>query len=45
MIGFNGYIGKILDIDLTSKKTKEIKLDERVVRQFIGGSGLGVECL
>lgn len=45
MIGFNGYMGKILDIDLTNKKVIRTQLEEKIVKQFIGGSGLGAEYL
>ena len=36
-----GYRGKILDIDLSSKKYKISNLDEQQARKFIGGKGLG----
>lgn len=36
-----GYTGKILDIDLSSKKSEVIPLDSVKARKFIGGKGLG----
>jgi len=41
----NGYMGKILRVDLTSKQTRTEELDEQVARAFIGGSGLGTKIL
>jgi aldehyde:ferredoxin oxidoreductase len=43
MIG--GYAGKILWIDLTSKKSKETKLDFGMARKFMGGRGLAAKIL
>jgi len=37
-----GYFGKILDIDLSSGKIKEIDVEDQVYRDFLGGYGLGV---
>jgi len=36
-----GYMGKILDINLSSKKSEVIPLDSVKARKFIGGKGLG----
>jgi len=36
-----GYRGKILNIDLTSRKYQIIELDTEKARKFIGGKGLG----
>jgi aldehyde:ferredoxin oxidoreductase len=41
----NGYMGKILFIDLTDKTTKEQEPDEQTYRQYIGGYGLGARIL
>jgi aldehyde:ferredoxin oxidoreductase len=35
-----GYVGKLLEVDLTSGKTREIALDPGLARATIGGSGL-----
>ncbi len=35
-----GFHGKLLYIDLSKMKIKTIKLDEKLIREFIGGSGL-----
>lgn len=40
-----GYVGRILFIDLTAGTVKEESLPERLYRDFIGGSGLGVRIL
>ena len=40
-----GYNGKILEVDLTREKIEEIKLEEGVLRRFIGGRGLAVKIL
>jgi aldehyde:ferredoxin oxidoreductase len=41
----DGYMGKILRIDLTDKSVAEEALKAEVLRQFIGGSGLGAKIL
>ena len=38
MIG--GYIGKILNVDLSKGKLDETSLDENIARKFLGGKGL-----
>lgn len=43
MIG--GYIGKLLRIDLSSGQMKDEKIQENVLKTFIGGRGLGVKIL
>jgi len=40
-----GYAGKILRIDLSSKKILQWKADENLLRRFIGGSGLAAKIL
>ena len=41
----NGYMGKILRIDLTDKSIAEEELKAEELKQFIGGSGLGAKIL
>jgi len=41
----NGYMQKILFINLTSATVEEKKLPENIYRNFIGGQGLGVRIL
>jgi aldehyde:ferredoxin oxidoreductase len=41
----NGWAGKILDIDLTSGAIKTYPLDEKIMRLFVGGRGLGARLL
>ncbi len=38
-------MGKILSVDLTSKRSKEIPLDERLAKLYIGGRGLGARLM
>ncbi|MHA1459066.1 MAG: aldehyde ferredoxin oxidoreductase N-terminal domain-containing protein [Promethearchaeota archaeon] len=41
----NGFIGKILWVDLTSETFKEEELSEQIYRQYIGGFGLAVKLI
>jgi aldehyde:ferredoxin oxidoreductase len=41
----NGYMGKILEIDLTTKKVGMIDTDMKVAEKFVGGRGLGARYL
>jgi len=40
-----GYTGKLLFVDLTTRKVKEETPPENIYRDFIGGTGLGVRVL
>ncbi|MCS7234313.1 MAG: aldehyde ferredoxin oxidoreductase family protein [Synergistetes bacterium] len=40
-----GYVGKILYIDLTRKESKEVDLEERFAREYLGGPGFGAKIL
>lgn len=40
-----GYMHKYLDVDLTSGKIQEKKLDSKLAEKFIGGKGLGAKIL
>lgn len=40
-----GYAGKVLRVDLSKEEITEEKLDEAVVRKYIGGTGLGAKYL
>lgn len=40
-----GYAGKLLFVDLSTKKIEKRKLDEKTARQYIGGSALGAKVL
>ena len=40
-----GYIGKILEVNLPTKQVAAVDLEEEVVRNFLGGTGLGVKIL
>jgi len=41
----NGFMGKILWVDLTSGKITEETLDEKICRDFIGGYGIGARII
>jgi aldehyde:ferredoxin oxidoreductase len=41
----NGYRGKILRVDLSAGSTSVTSLDEKLLRGFIGGAGLGARLL
>jgi len=40
-----GYAGKFLEVDLSTEKIKELKFDESILRQYIGGRGLATKIL
>ena len=40
-----GYMGRMLRVDLTNELITEESLDEAVLRQYIGGAGLGARVL
>lgn len=40
-----GYMGKILNVNLTSRSVSETGTDEQVMRQYLGGCGLGAKLL
>ena len=40
-----GYCGKILDIDLSNGRVKTIRLEEEVLREYVGGRGLAAKIL
>jgi len=40
-----GYVGKILEVDLTSKKVDKVPLNNKDAEMFIGGRGLGAKFL
>lgn len=37
----NGYIGKILIIDLSSGKKDTVSLDDRMIKAYLGGREIG----
>src|SRR5512136_2431750 len=41
----NGWMGKILEVDLTTSTTRERPLDMEMVRLYLGGRGLGARLL
>ena len=41
----NGFIGKVLWVDLTKKELKDEPLDEQLARDFLGGYGLGARII
>lgn len=40
-----GYHGKILQVDLSTRQTKDIELKEEDLRKFIGGAGLAAKLM
>lgn len=40
-----GYVGKILKVDLSTRQARAVDLQPTVVRNFIGGLGLGMKIL
>lgn len=40
-----GYIGKILEVNLSAKQVVAVDLEEKLVRNFLGGIGLGIKIL
>ncbi|MFO7951678.1 MAG: aldehyde ferredoxin oxidoreductase family protein [Bacillota bacterium] len=45
MFKYGGYAGNILRVDLTAGTTAVETLDEKMVRELIGGNGLGIRYL
>lgn len=41
----DGYMGKILRVDLTSRSIREEPLEAEIVEKYVGGSGFGTEYL
>ena len=41
----NGYMGKILDVNLTKGTMEEQELSEELCRDYIGGYGIGAKLL
>jgi hypothetical protein len=42
---YPGYAGKVLRVDLSTGKITEEHFDEAVLKQYVGGSGLGAKIL
>ncbi len=42
---WNGYAGKILEVDLSSKTIETVELDRAMAEQYIGGKGFGIHTL
>jgi aldehyde:ferredoxin oxidoreductase len=38
----NGYMGKILEVDLNTSRLADRSIDEKTARKFLGGKGLGL---
>ena len=41
----NGYTNRIIDVDLTTRKVEFIELPEEILKNYIGGSGIGTKLL
>lgn len=42
---FGGYMNRLLRVDLTRGKFREEKVEEAVLKKFLGGSGLAAKIL
>ncbi len=42
---WNGYAGKILEVNLSSKTIETVELDRTMAEQYIGGKGFGIHTL
>jgi aldehyde:ferredoxin oxidoreductase len=40
-----GYAGKFLEVDLSTRNVKEIRFDDEVLRDYVGGRGLATKIL
>lgn len=40
-----GYAGKLLRVDMTNAKLSPIRFDEQILKQYIGGTGIGAKIL
>ncbi len=45
MAELGGYMGKVLRVDLTKERITEEKLPEAMLREYLGGTGLGVKIM
>jgi len=43
MVG--GYMGKFLEVDLSSMSLKDVTFDEKILRKYLGGKGIAVKYL
>jgi aldehyde:ferredoxin oxidoreductase len=42
---WNGYAGKVLEVDLTSGAIDSVELDRDLVEQYVGGKGFGIHTI
>jgi len=40
-----GYAGKFLEVDLSTKNAKEIRFDDDILKEYVGGRGLAAKIL
>src|SRR4030043_1680271 len=45
MAQLNGYMGKILRVDLTKGEIKEEELPDAILKKYVGGTGIGARYL
>ena len=38
-----GYTGKIAEVDLSTGEIKDLKLSDEILKDFVGGRGLGTK--
>lgn len=41
----SGYMGRVLRVDLSREKISEESLDNKILREYLGGTGLGTKYL
>ncbi len=44
-MAWNGYAGKILEVDLTSGAIETVELDRTMAEQYVGGKGFGIHTI
>ncbi len=42
---YSGNVGQMLDVNLSTQQVRTIDLDPKIIRNFVGGLGLGVKIL
>ncbi len=45
MVQLNGYMGKILRVDLSKGEIKEEELPDAILKKYVGGTGIGARYL
>ena len=40
-----GYAGKLLEVDLSTERTRQVRLKDDVLKDYVGGRGLAAKIL